>query len=202
VLVEHHGSGTSGSSGAGNDIIISGTTEGQLAYWDIDSTLWIPTDDLMLITGSSYSTFKAFTANEQRTGTFDKTIQYTLSVDAFHNTSSWVELYIDGTSELMVVPQNTAWAYDIKLIGITVAASKSWIFNIEGGIKRGTGNVSLIYSTTTTGYTDDANYQAATTANTTNQNLTLAVRDSSPSEPYDRISWVATVTITETYRFE
>jgi len=100
-----------------------------------------------------------------------------------------------GGSSKMVIPANTTWAFEITIAGRSDSGTDNAMYIKRGMIKRdGAGNTALIGSVSDV-YTNetDANWDAAVTANDTNEVLEITVTGVAAAN----INWTATAKLTE-----
>lgn len=133
-----------------------------------------------------------FAANGDAQGT----IQLVAKLQQAHGTTNWYELFLDGSSERMTIPTDTAWVFDILLVGATSGMAKTFGFRIEGVIENDGGTTTLLASTVTTLYdTDDVSFDARVRGDDTNDALVIEVSDSDAGG--DTVRWVATIRTSE-----
>lgn len=107
--------------------------------------------------------------------------------------STWVELFLDGSSLVMTVASNTAWTYSIHIIGISSTGDVG-SYEIKGAIKNIAGTTSLVGSATVTTIAEDlALWDVRITADDTSDKLMLEVLGDDGTD----IRWVASVRTTE-----
>lgn len=107
------------------------------------------------------------------------------------------ELFLDGSSQRLVLPDDTTWQFRINIVARrTDADNESAGYELIGVIDRNTGasTVSLVgVSTRTTIAEDIASWQVGCNADTTNGSLRVLVT----GENSKTIRWVARVTLVE-----
>lgn len=109
-----------------------------------------------------------------------------------HSSAAWFELFVDGTSERLLIPNNVLWTFLVLISGTTAGAAKTFSFKIEGAIENDGGVTTLLASTVTTIYdADDISFDARVTADDTNDALLVEVSDSDGAS--DSVRWFATV---------
>ncbi len=107
--------------------------------------------------------------------------------------STWVELFLDGSSLVMTVASNTAWTYSIHIIGISSTGDVG-SYEIKGAIKNIAGTTSLVGSATVTTIAEDlAPWDVRITADDTSDKLMLEALGDDGTD----IRWVASVRTTE-----
>ena len=107
------------------------------------------------------------------------------------------ELFLDGTSLRMVIPAEFTFAFSIRLSAYNTTDNIGSGWNITGAIRRdNANNTSLIGSTVTQTYTEEAmsGCVVAVTADDTNESLAITVNGLAAKT----IRWTATVDTTET----
>jgi len=116
---------------------------------------------------------------------------------ATHTDTTWFDLYVDGSSELPVIPGNALWGVDIRILGLTSGAPQRWDYSIEGvSIINDGGTTTLLSSGTVTANAEsDAAYEAQVVADDTNDALKIQVRRNGGSN-YS-IRWIAHMKITQ-----
>jgi hypothetical protein len=100
-------------------------------------------------------------------------------------------LYLNGSSSVMIIPENTVWGFHIAVNGRQTNDDFSTArYVIEGIIKRDTGgNATLVNQATIYSYEDDAAWDVTVDAYTTNQSLRIRVTGAASNN----ISWLARV---------
>lgn len=93
-----------------------------------------------------------------------------------------VNLFLDGTSARLVLPANTVWAFEVRIVGATVVATGAFAkFKRSGIISRGATAASTVIATVDTegtdrgsnGNTPPAGWAVAITADATNGALDI-----------------------------
>jgi hypothetical protein len=105
------------------------------------------------------------------------------------------ELFLDGASERMQVPQGGSWTFQITIVARNVSGSTA-SFKAEGGIKNVGGTVSLIGTPTVTPIVSDAGFtptSPAIAADSTAKALVIRITGLATQ----RIKWVARVQTVE-----
>jgi len=124
------------------------------------------------------------------------TLQMVARRSVTHSDANWYELFLNGSSQRMTIPTDTAWTFDILLVGATSGQAKTFGFRIDGVIKNDGGTTSLLASNVTTLYdTDDTSFDARVSADDTNDALIIEVSDSDGAS--DVVRWVATIRTAE-----
>ena len=109
------------------------------------------------------------------------------------------EIFLDGSSARMVVPDDTTWAFTATIVSRvdTTQASSAW--NVFGCIDNESGTVALVgavqYGTSIEDDVTPSNFDVAFTADDTNNSLKLTVTGGLPSDLDAR--WVAHVKIVQ-----
>lgn len=112
------------------------------------------------------------------------------------STASQTELFLDGTSERIVIPANSSCNFVIYIVGQESAAAtgNAGSYKIEGTIKRLANTTSLVGSITTTTFgEDDASWSVTAEADDTNEALVIKVTGAASTN----IRWVATTLLTQ-----
>lgn len=113
-----------------------------------------------------------------------------------HSDASWYELFLDGSSAQLLIPSDTAWVYDILIVGGTAGMAKSFYFRIEGGVENDGGTTTLKPASptvTTIDDADDTSFDARVSADDTNDALAIEVQDSGGAS--DVVDWRAAIRI-------
>jgi hypothetical protein len=144
---------------------------------------------------------KAYMHGQQTVGILSATTgsKQTSVLGAARNTTNDTptELFLDGygASDRMVIPENTAWYFTVKVIARETNndyTTCGWHF--EGLISRDTGgNATLKNLGTIDQYINDFNWSCAVSADTTNQSLKIGVTGVSG----ENISWAARIELVE-----
>lgn len=111
-----------------------------------------------------------------------------------HDDGVWFTIYVGGT-DLMVVPEDSAWNFRIQLIGLTSGAAQRWSYDVRGTVVNDGGTVTVLESAVTTCYESDSAYDAQVVANATYDSLDLQVRRSGGTSYL--IRWVAVVEVAQ-----
>ena len=113
-----------------------------------------------------------------------------------HSSAAWTALNTDGSTAQLTLAADTAWAFNILLVGATAGMTKSFGFRIEGLIENDGGTTTIKASTVTTiDDADDTDFDARVTADNTNDALLIEVSDSTSGG--DAVRWVAHVDTAE-----
>jgi len=118
--------------------------------------------------------------------------------DVTHSDTSWTELFLDGSSKLLTIPQDTSWVFSILLVGQERDADVAFGFTGEGVIKRSGSTVSLVGGSPqalTSVATDAASYLAQVSGDNSNNSLAIQVSNNVASGV--QVNWVAHVLATE-----
>jgi hypothetical protein len=105
--------------------------------------------------------------------------------------AAYTEIFIDRSSERLVIPDDTSYHFDIRICGRTYdPALKVSDYHVQGVITRDTGaaTVNLVAGgTVTTVHEDDTDYDARLTADVANGSLKIEVR----GDTGDSVVWMA-----------
>lgn len=121
-------------------------------------------------------------------------------VIATHTDTIWFTLYLDGSSELLTVPNNGLWGVDIRILGLTSGATQRWDYSITGVSIINDGGTTTILSagTVTANAESDAAYEVQVVADDTNDALLVQVRRNGGSN--FNVQWIAQANITQARR--
>ncbi len=109
-----------------------------------------------------------------------------------HDDADWHDLFLDGIDDLILIPVNSAWHFEILLVGTTQGCAKTFAYKIVGLIENDGGSTSILASTVTDVYEgDDADFDAQVVADDTNDALIIQVSDSTSGS--DVVRWVASI---------
>lgn len=123
-----------------------------------------------------------------------QTSQFVLRVQTTNNTAT--EMFLDGSSARLTLPNNTTWAFWGIIAGRRAGATEqSGWWQIEGVIKKDAtvGSTTLLSSSDNLKYRDNANWTTALAADTTNGALKLTVT----GDTSNNVNWVAFVRVVE-----
>ena len=113
-----------------------------------------------------------------------------------HSDAAWYELFLDNVDDQLTLASDTAWIFDILIIGTTSGCTKTFGFKIEGVIKNDGGTTTILASTVTTLYDgDDTDFDARVTADDATDALKIEVTDATSGG--DTVRWVAKVSTVE-----
>lgn len=110
------------------------------------------------------------------------TIQQVVANTFTHNTTDWYSL-----GNTITLRTNTVVNYEGLLVGTTSGTAKTMTYKIAGVIKNAAGTTTLLANTTTTLYTNDANFEVQVTGNDVDDTLVVAVRDTTGAA--DTVRW-------------
>lgn len=104
------------------------------------------------------------------------------------------KLFLDTGTAPITMPDNSAWIFDIDLIGLETDGTNANAYNIRGAARRdGTGNVTMVGTATTTVLgEDDATWGSPSIAGASNR-LEISVVGLAATN----INWTATVNTTQ-----
>ncbi len=103
------------------------------------------------------------------------------------------ELFLDGASKRMIIPNNSTWAFDV-LVTARASNGNSAAYQIRGAIKNNSGTTSIVGSPTFTLLAEDvASWDASAVADNANDALVVKVTGAAATS----IRWVATVRTSE-----
>lgn len=109
--------------------------------------------------------------------------------------NSFVELYLDGASDRLLVPANVTWAFYVLLAGHEVGASNSASYEFRGALRKDStsGSLRLLNLNRTTIGKDDASWDAEVTVETLNGVLRIRAKGNTGQT----VRWVAKVSTVE-----
>jgi hypothetical protein len=111
-------------------------------------------------------------------------------------TAAATELFVDGSTQRLVLPNNSAWTFFIKVVGRRTGTTGTWaMYTFTGGITRdGTAATTVLRASTRTIIDESAGALNCTiAADTTNGSLNITVTGIAGQT----IRWVATSEITQ-----
>lgn len=116
-----------------------------------------------------------------------------------HSSTTWFALQLGptGAETALTIASNSAWSFDILIVGATSGMGKSFGFHIIGMIEND-GGVTTLKGTptvTTLDNADDVSFSARVTADDTNDALLVEVSDSDAAS--DLVRWSAMVRTAE-----
>lgn len=106
------------------------------------------------------------------------------------------ELFIDGSAQRLVLPNNSAWTYNIQVVGRRTDATGGYaMYNFVGGIVRDAtaATTTIPASSRTTIFETDGAWNCTISADTTNGSLKINVT----GQAAKTIRWVATIELTQ-----
>jgi len=107
-----------------------------------------------------------------------------------HSSTNWYELYLDGNNDLIFIPTDSVWTFEILIVGTTQGCTKSFGLKIVGVVENDGGTPTILASTVTTIYdTDDTDFDAQVGCNVPNEAFLIQVKDSTAGG--DVVRWVA-----------
>jgi len=107
-----------------------------------------------------------------------------------HSDSLWSDLSLDGNDDLILIPTDSVWNFEILIVGTTQGCTKSFGFKIVGVVENDGGTLTILASTVTTIYdTDDTDFDAQVECDELDEALFIQVRDSTSGG--DVVRWVA-----------
>ena len=126
-----------------------------------------------------------------RFGTVDGTAQTsTLVARNQTDNATPLSLFLDGTSEQLVMPEDMTWLFNARITGHRDDATESATYQIQGVVRRaGTSDPVLVGSSKTVLAEDDTNWDANVQVDTTNDALEFTVTGASGKT----INWVARI---------
>jgi hypothetical protein len=112
------------------------------------------------------------------------------------SSTNLTELFLDGLSARMTIPNNTVWAFDI-LVGANSATNTAGGFKASGVIKNSGGNVIMLGGSLNVPaiVSDVASWKVTASADTVNKALAVKVTGDATN-----VRWVATVRTSEVSR--
>jgi len=106
------------------------------------------------------------------------------------------ELFVDGSAQRLVLPNNSAWTYNIQVVGRRTDATGGYaMYNFVGGIVRDAtaATTTIPASSRTTIFETDGAWNCTISADTTNGSLNINVT----GQAAKTIRWVATIELTQ-----
>jgi hypothetical protein len=110
----------------------------------------------------------------------------------FASNTGWQDLYLDGISELMVIPQDTVWTMHILVSAATTGLSDRASYEVVASVSNVAGVVTIEASTVTPIYESNSLWDVV--VDSVSQYVRIMVTDGSDTEI---IRWVATVRTSE-----
>jgi hypothetical protein len=110
----------------------------------------------------------------------------------FASNTGWQDLYLDGISELMVIPQDTVWTMHILVSAATTGLSDRASYEVVASVSNVAGVVTIESSTVTPIYESNSLWDVV--VDSVSQYVRIMVTDGSDTET---IRWVATVRTSE-----
>lgn len=110
-------------------------------------------------------------------------------------TSTYVELYLDGVSDRMIIPSNITWAFYIMLAGHMVGTSKSAAYEYRGTLRKDStsGSLRLLNLNKTTIAKDDLTWDVDVSVDTFNGVLKIRAK----GDTGQTVRWVAKIATVE-----
>ncbi len=111
---------------------------------------------------------------------------------AAHTSTTWYELFIDGSSVRFTINADTVYTVKVLITGATSGMAQTWGYKIEAVIRNAGGTTTIDALTTVDIFESDANYDARLTADDTNDALLVEISRTGGVD-YD-IRWHAALT--------
>jgi len=119
-----------------------------------------------------------------------------VGTDTTHSAATWFPLSVLVNASDLTIAASTAWNVTIWVVGITEDCAKKWYYKIDCGISRdAANNTTLDFSTVTTQFESDADFDCRARADDTGEFLTVEVSDATSGG--DAVYWVASYKLTE-----
>lgn len=112
-----------------------------------------------------------------------------------HSTNSWRTIGLDKSSTGPVIPADSSWTFEARVIGQTQDAAKVLSYLVSGCIKRVGNTTTLLASTVTVVYEDDASFGCQAVANDTAEALEIQVQDTDAAS--DVVRWVCIIELAQ-----
>lgn len=145
---------------------------------------------------SSYASLAgavAYAAGSFATPGDAQTVQYLLR--NVSTSAAFVELYLDGISDRLIIPANMTWAFYVIVAGHMTGASKSASYEFRGSLRKDatSGSLRLLNLNRTVIAKDDLTWDAEVTVDTFNGVLKIRAK----GDAGQTIRWVAKVATVE-----
>lgn len=110
-------------------------------------------------------------------------------------TSTYVELYLDGVSDRLLIPSDTTWAFYVIIAGHMTGTSKSASYEFRGSLRKDatSGSLRLLNLNRTTIAKDDLTWDTEVSVDTFNGALKIRAKGDSGQT----VRWVAKVATVE-----
>jgi len=132
--------------------------------------------------------------NGETDTTKSQTIDYVVHDMVHHDDADWHELFLNGTSTQMIIPHDTAWGFNITIVGTSPLTTEYFMYTINGLITRDASNNTTLQASNVTVISEsDANFNARVAADDTTEALIVEVTDAGSTGDY--INWTAKVDI-------
>lgn len=125
------------------------------------------------------------------TGDAQGTIQFTLR--GITDDANWVEIFLNGANAQMTIATDTVWTFHALIAVTKLGCAESAGYEIVGVVENDGGTTTLLASTVTTLYEDDAAWDVRAAADDANDALIIEVRGDAAAIA----RWVATVKTAE-----
>ena len=116
------------------------------------------------------------------------------------NSTSFNEIFLNGSSTRMVVPDDTTWAFDALIVARLGTTQASAAYNVFGCIDNESGTVAMVgsvqYGTPIEDNPAGSDWDVQFTADDTNNSLKLEVKGGGFGLPSD-LHWVANVRVSQ-----
>lgn len=156
-----------------------------------------PADDYVGMLASNYGKSNHYGEQVQSSGRFaaDGDAQRSTLVARVQTTNATeTELFLNGSTSRIVLPSDTAYYYDISIVGRrTDTDNESAGYRFRGAIDNNAGTVALVGSQQTETEIEDSAWSCAVTADDANNSLDIKCT----GETGKTINWVAFIELTE-----
>ena len=114
-----------------------------------------------------------------------------------HTDATWYVIGNDDTASGLTLPNDGAWTFTSKIVGITAGCGKVYSYLINGCIKRTSSTTALLASNVTALYEDNADFECEAIADDGTDQLRIRVRDNGSVATGDTVRWVAVVELVQ-----
>lgn len=138
---------------------------------------------------------------------FDQGVSTTVRAKTFiyhdttqFNNTDWHTLYLDATSNLMIIPPNSTWTGTVMVAGMETVLGQYFSYAFQFSITRDNANNTVLRNSTPGIVIEsDATYACQIIADDTNESVLVQVMDSDGAG--ELISWVAKLDVVEVVYF-
>ena len=159
--------------------------------------------DLNISTAGTGEIVQTAAGTVQRNGNFSTAGDAQSMTYVLRGTSNgdfFSEIFLDGSSTKMVLPDDTTWAFDALIVARLGTTQASAAYNVFGCIDNESGTVAMVgsvqYGTPIEDNPAGSNWDVQFTADDTNNSLKLEVKGGGFGLPSD-LHWVANVRVSQ-----